>query len=140
MWTTYQAAMTNLCNRCEEIFSNAKRVLCNPDLAEQGPWIFGSYQKLQQNAEKGSQCQLCCIIFSLRRQDAVNRFLQDGNRDELAYTFDFVDENRDLLFIDVFPSADGQQNVRLFSSRVRFRKSERKTVTDIVALSLKNCS
>lgn len=132
--------MANLCSRCEGIFSNAKLVLRNPDLAEESSCEFGSYRKLQQNAEKGSQCQLCCIIFSLRRQDAVQKFLRDGNRDELDYTLDFVDESRELLCVDVFPSADGQQNARLFSSRVRFRKSEGKTVTDIVGLSLKNSS
>ena len=112
--------MANLCNRCEGIFYNAKRAFADPSVAEQYSWEFGCYQTLQQNAEN-SQCQLCCIIFSLKRQDAVDQLIQDGHQDELDYAFEFVNEDRDLFSIDVFPVK--QINTRLFTSRVRLRKS-----------------
>jgi hypothetical protein len=112
--------MANLCGRCEQVFEAASTAFAGPGVAERFCWQFGSYRDLKQNAE-GRRCQLCSILFSLRRQDAVDRVIQNSDQDPLNFALEPSYEDSDLLFLDLFHP--GQADARLFSSRVRVRKS-----------------
>jgi len=111
--------MVNLCDRCEQVFEAASKAFAVPGVAEWCSWEFGPYQALQENAE-GRRCQLCCILFSLRRQYTVDQFIENQHQDKLYYTFELGDEDSDLLFLNLFHP--NQDDARLFSSRLRVKK------------------
>lgn len=124
--------MANLCNRCERIFNTAVVAFAFPGVVERYCWEFGSYQALQQNAES-RRCQLCCILFSLRRQDAIDQLLQNLHQDQLDFAFELGYGDSNLLFLVVFHS--DQADARLFSSRVWVRKSARQWLSVRQSLS-----
>ncbi|KAH7303066.1 heterokaryon incompatibility protein-domain-containing protein [Stachybotrys elegans] len=114
--------MAELCDRCEATFSYARQVFAQPVLADRCSFGFSSYQALEQNAEN-STCRLCRIVFSCRRQDEIQRIVDGGNLDQLRCTFDFFDENRECLLMDVFTPR--HTDAKIFGSKVRFRRSGR---------------
>lgn len=109
--------MADLCDRCQRIFQRAKFVFSDPDLVEYN-CAFGSYQALQQSAEE-SLCQLCRLLFSLRRQDALDRLIQDGHQDEFNFVFDFSKEDEDLLEMNILHAT--QLHATIFKSAVIFK-------------------
>lgn len=116
--------MANLCDRCEQVFDAANTAFEVPSVVERYSPNFGSYHALQQNAE-GRRCQLCCILFSLRRQDAVDQLIQNLpiHQDQLDFAFELDSGDSGLLSLNLFHPE--QTKTRLFRSQVRIKKSAR---------------
>ncbi|KAH0428260.1 hypothetical protein CcaCcLH18_09150 [Colletotrichum camelliae] len=62
------------------------------------------------------------MIYNSRRQDEIQQLMNDGSLDELTSIFDFLDENRERLYMVVFSTE--KRNATLFGTTIRFRRSE----------------
>lgn len=113
--------MSTLCDRCERLFEAAEEAFANSNALERLEEPFGTYLEWQESAQI-SGCHLCCILFSLRREDAIAELKSHGCEDGLLSRFsDMLLGELGCLILDLYHPE--YQDIRILRSGVRFAKS-----------------
>lgn len=113
--------MSTLCSRCEGLFQAAEEGFANSNALERLEGPFGTYLAWR-NSVQISGCQLCCILFSLRREDEITELKSHGCEDGLLFYFNgtFLEESG-CLVLDLYHPQ--YQTMRILRSGARFAKS-----------------